>query len=97
MDAGGTGRKTQITRTDTDGKEASEDGGQAKAVAVVFIDGVGVQDRYQQLTAFSNGLTETPTPHFTVTTRTAADGRNLPRGGLCRCALRASAWAARSA
>ena len=68
------------TRTDTDGKEASEDGGQAKAVAVVFIHGVGVQDRYQQLTAFSNGLTETPTPHFTVTTRTAANGRNLPRG-----------------
>ena len=42
-------------------------------VALVFIHGIGIQDRYQQLTAFTRGLGETPTGEFEVLPRGAED------------------------
>jgi hypothetical protein len=46
------------------GQPAKERAG--RKIALVFIHGIGVQDRYQQLTDFTRGLQETPVPGFTV-------------------------------
>lgn len=41
----------------------------SKRTALVFIHGIGVQDRFQQLTSFVQGLTQTKVPQFTVRDR----------------------------
>ena len=75
-----------------------------KPVALVFIHGMGVQDRYQQLVAFTQGLERTPTGGaFRVSRRdkagaTACDGEtegDTTQRGADRYPARA-AYAARS-